>query len=992
MCRVNKMEPSGIGFETGTSLYQPAPFTVENQSSDDDDDEEDRRIEGAVAQGMEGLFDGLDMEDDESTYSSPPPPVTGPSPVYQDEVQTPRYDVYGGQQPPVGQYVTSTPCIQSYPVKEHFQQLDYEETNDWETPLVKKNVEVDCNRVDPYFDLVNKSDSEKVMARLAGAVFTTETSENIRQEREREVAHEERWKLMEIELRKSRHNCALAQAESSEAKKAKEELDKVLEDQRRQNQILTDEIHRQNSVVASLTDERNSLEAEVETSKGVQVELQNQVRELQVSDTVLRARNQHDATVRSLQERHKEETARLRGEADKYKAMVTQLEMEVGKLQTKLTSALGEQEITIRSHSTLVRDLQTQLEQARSVRGTQEENTVRELDTLKGELRSNVRQLEQEMGTRKRLEAEVEQLKGDLAGLEALVGGQASNSDSMLQLGLSGAGQNIRGAVTMREELHRSLVMNRTKREEISKLEDAREKLETQLKKMEIEMEDFRLQERRYIAQVKELQANVDSLKRKLSEVNSREEVDRLKENVGQLEEENVDLKKQMSEMVTANEKDKLEAIDDLRETYDANVREAIQATKELMEGEVKKLNLELDVYNQTLMELRNNLSKESDKNLLLLDKIKILEQNLSEKENNLQEVIMRLQEKDKLSEAEKKKVRFERSSPTKGELEEDHISILRAKILDEIKKEQEVELEGRLAEVKGEVEQRMEEQFGIRMEEEKEQMEKRMEQRKVELRGAWEVETKREVEEAVCKARLEWIKGLPEAETVGGAARISLGEVDRVKDLLEKERKEKEGIKSELEETKKEVRLLKIKEKDAEREVAEGRREAKRETEERLGREIRETLLKQQQQWERIVLSGREEAELQMQRMMTQWEGRVEGIQHRLNRAVEERNGLQEKLQEGQQGLEKLRKEWEGQLVVIHRQSQESKNKEIGILREELERTREEMVRQRQEIAVQYNRCQQEVDEVQELHRKDKNELEEVSVVWLFYCSVHCF
>ena len=43
----------------------------------------------------------------------------------------------------------------------------------------------------------------------------------------------------------------------------------------------------------------------------------------------------------------------------------------------------------------------------------------------------------------------------------------------------------------------------------------------------------------------------------------------------------------------------------------------------------------------------------------------------------------------------------------------------------------------------------------------------------------------------------------------MGGAARISLGEVDRVKDLLEKERKEKEGIKSVLEETEKELKKL---------------------------------------------------------------------------------------------------------------------------------------------------------------------------------------
>ena len=167
-------------------------------------------------------------------------------------------------------------------------------------------------------------------------------------------------------------------------------------------------------------------------------------------------------------------------------------------------------------------------------------------------------------------------------------------------------------------------------------------------------------------------------------------------------------------------------------------------------------------------------------------------------------------------------------------------------------------------------VEEEKKEEMRLRLEEEKlgferileEKLEQRVEQVKSELRATWQIQAKGEVEEAVSWARLEWIKRLPEAEKAGGAARDCLGELERVKVMHERERNERERVEVPVREKEAELRRHKAMELDGEKLVLEGKREARRVVEERLGKELREALGKQQEQWAVIVRSGREEAE----------------------------------------------------------------------------------------------------------------------------------
>ena len=61
--------------------------------------------------------------------------------------------------------------------------------------------------------------------------------------------------------------------------------------------MVTSSLHSASSKAAAEASERGRLEGELEGCRAVQEQLQRQLQELQNNDTVLRARQQHDATV-----------------------------------------------------------------------------------------------------------------------------------------------------------------------------------------------------------------------------------------------------------------------------------------------------------------------------------------------------------------------------------------------------------------------------------------------------------------------------------------------------------------------------------------------------------------------------------------------------------------------------------------------------------------------------------------------------------------------
>ena len=623
----------------------------------------------------------------------------------------------------------------------------------------------------------------------------------------------------------------------------------------------------------------------------------------------------------------------------------------------RLAGALADYEQAVKEKLAEVADLQGQLNSAR--REASGVEMGKEVERLKGEVRSTTRHLEEEREGRKRAELRAEQLRSDLGGMEALVNsGNTGEDDSMVQLGLSGAAEaagTSNSSLRIREELHRSLVGNRTKRDEISKLEAACHRLEINLRVKEADLQ-------KALESEKMLKVHIDNLQSELMKTggssDAADQVKSLQEELIQVEAQNMELKRHLGEMVASHDEDKQVAIEELREEYEEQVREGVKETQGLMEGEVRRLKVEVEVLTQTLLEVRSNLTKEGDRSAGLIVKVKDLEQQLVEKEASVEDLEKRMRAKeDQLLETEKKRVRFERESLTKGEVGQDQMASLRRDVEAEVGARMLQEVSSRENAVKEstrkEVGEEKDEEMRMRLEEEKlrfertleVQLEERVEQVKAELHATWQIQTKGEVEEAVSRARLEWIKRLPEAEKVGGAARESLGELERLKMIHERERNERERVEVLVREKDAELRRLKVKELDGETMVLEGKREARREVEEKLGKELREALGKQQEQWAVIVRSGREEAEEAKRQLVNQWEGQVQALEQRLKRSADERKCLEERERDLRLEVGKVRKD-------AAESVRERSNREVAIMKEELARKGEEVVRQREEMS----------------------------------------
>merc|ERR1712218_683414 len=138
--------------------------------------------------------------------------------------------------------------------------------------------------------------------------------------------------------------------------------------------------------------------------------------------------------------------------------------------------------------------------------------------------------------------------------------------------GLSGAEAEVSANLRVRTELHRSLVSNRTKREEISRLEAS-------LRSKDRELERVQNKETEHLRNIEGLKNDLHSASVNATQnsyrVSSKEE--ELREELRNLEDQNMQLKKHISEIVEGNDADRQEAIDELREEYELHVQEAVQ-------------------------------------------------------------------------------------------------------------------------------------------------------------------------------------------------------------------------------------------------------------------------------------------------------------------------------------------------------------------------------------------------------------------------------
>ena len=234
------------------------------------------------------------------------------------------------------------------------------------------------------YDDLNKSDSEKVLAKkIGGSVnFRTDDLDILYNARGKEIDKLQKQLAEEREehekqLRSCRHQLALSRSESHNNAGDLDQMNKVVNDARRENKVLTGEIHNMNFEVKRLRDENEALLMEKESSGNIIQQLQIQLSQLQSSDAVLKARTQHDATVRSLLERHKEEMAGLRAELDRANTRLAMVEQENSNMSHKLGSALQEKEAAVRAKVEAVTELSAKLTESLRSNNREEESRLR---------------------------------------------------------------------------------------------------------------------------------------------------------------------------------------------------------------------------------------------------------------------------------------------------------------------------------------------------------------------------------------------------------------------------------------------------------------------------------------------------------------------------------------------------------------------------------------------------------------------------------------
>jgi len=978
-------------FQNGLSLHVDA-VNQQEQEEEEDEAEENLRIQQELQANLHGAFDDLELSLDESeeydgeeTVENSEHHLGQKSKGYPQELLTP------GQVPLKN--VTSTPFTANQythgPGGRPFQQLAVEETSMMEgeeydntytpgtehqaqyqytqenPPNVKtvnfqalppsytagnnnyspENVGVGFESNDPVNrkpDYLNKSDSEKVKENER--LFAMYTARG-RQIEELETQIDKLRTEHATQTRQLRQHLATTAVEKEQQGHSLEELEQLLADARRENQLLKDDIHPMKEKLSSLQEVKEKLEMDHNGDKETIIQLQQKIRQLETTDTVLRARQQYDALLRSLKERHEDELQKVRMEVDKANSVARDKDQQINGLRSKLSDAQNNYDYMLREKTSLIDDLSCKCDEyQKKLLQHQSDDQALEIARLKTTLEAAKRRandLEAESRNRK---AVISNLESELSGYEAM--GVDELSESMVALGLAGTSK-ADGVTRLKEELHKSLSNNKNKREEISRLEEKLtakteecNELKSRFEKASSQLTNFQQEINDKANDTEELKKTKELLEKEITKTRHLEIA------VKEAEDQNIKVKKCMTEMLEGNQDDKMEAIDSLREEYEEHCKNAVEQTKSLMEGEIRRLKIELDVYNKTILELRKKLeasSKQANNEQItsLQDKIKDLEKSLDH--------------------ANKEKETLENA---KNHLE---------KAVEEHKKKYD--------ELKADYEEKVGDDASI-PEHLEAVIQKRIENVRYQLREVWEINRKGDIEEAVAAARLDWLKRLPEVEKPGGAARMSISQLEDVKNKLSAVSQEKEKLQVKLSQEKSQcLELEKIIE-SLRNDLVMLRKE-KLEFETQSHSELCSALAKQADQWQERLTTARKQAEEQRKLISDRHDTELAELETRLRSREKEAGDLEAKLDrvESEHGLalDKWRRVLEEKNRTIQ-SAQNNNNGDIELLKNELNLRVEEVDRQRKEMAAMADRWTDEVKSIHATHQQEKKELAELT------------
>ncbi|XP_022251033.1 centrosomal protein of 152 kDa-like isoform X2 [Limulus polyphemus] len=497
------------------------------------------------------------------------------------------------------------------------------------------------------------------------------------------------------EIRILKHQITLLQGDKEGLSFSLQQAQQLLADKEEENRSL------EGIKIAQETQLENENQAKQELIRKLQVQestidsLQQQLADLGRSESLVRAREQHDSVLNTLKQRHMEETLELKEEVDKCKH---QLEAQTEKaviLQQKLDDQGRIYEKTIlekaETITRLTMNLKTSQQQCQELL---ESGTVQELSRLKNQLKlveeekDNLeKKLKDAMEELNNLKVEVENYES-LSRLGVFSGsGLDGAEDSIIQLGLiKRPGKSLQNRddvlTNLKAELERCLTNVRTRRlqaanlqteltqaaKEVNRWQERAESAEQKAAKAEekIPMLERRLEELcpngsvplgQHQKMVKDLQEQKDGLERELEELKDR--LQYVCHSEEQLTEMNQQLKNQMSQMLIDHDEDKQEAVMRCRDEYSQRHHDSVQKLEQqlikMAENEKEKLQQE---YEGKIKELTNHIRDLAT----ALDDVKNLYVKVCHEKEFVENQVLDLQEK--LQKANQEKGFSEDSQP----------------------------------------------------------------------------------------------------------------------------------------------------------------------------------------------------------------------------------------------------------------------------------------------------------------------------------------
>ncbi|XP_052786823.1 dystrophin-like isoform X2 [Mya arenaria] len=485
------------------------------------------------------------------------------------------------------------------------------------------------------------------------------------------------------EMRILKHQLSVAKGEKQGSTKSLDSVQSLLQDARGENAQLVGRVNACESQIEGFKRGKEELIKKLQTAESTIETLHQHLEELGSSDTLTRARHDHEVVVGGLQKKYENEIKLLKENIDRLNESAQEKKEENAMLKQKLAESIKEHETAQISRAETINRLTQSLEESQKrCRNLLEASSSQEMSQMKIHLQQALagRSISDEMCSS--LQEEIQDLKEQVQMLES-----ASNlgvsmatthptssttvfqdgNDSMADLGIKktldfdtpqGTPTNVKHismihhqhqhhssadvVTSLKSELERCLVSNKQKRQEVTDLKEELRKVKKDMLEYKQRCERAELLTQEHKRRIADLESCINpGDKMNAIENRLKKDVENLKKEKRILLEDCEELQKRLEEVSNSEEKltelnrELSRQISDMVKEYDMDKRQAVErahrASEQVSETSRRKLQQELTIqfdgerssiiarYEEELNNIREELKTAQDE----IDRVK---------------------------------------------------------------------------------------------------------------------------------------------------------------------------------------------------------------------------------------------------------------------------------------------------------------------------------------------------------------------------------